>query len=77
LSIAIVIALIPILLLAALGRGNWGHQVISLGFLLWLGTPLLIIVADFGRYLHKRRSISRNADSGSGTAAATGLAVQH
>lgn len=30
------------LILGALGRGDWGHQVLSLGALLWLGLPLLV-----------------------------------
>lgn len=38
----IVVASILILGLGALGRGNWAHQVASLGALLWLGVPLLI-----------------------------------
>jgi hypothetical protein len=39
---SIAIALIFTLVLGALGRGNWAHQVMSLGALLWLGVPLLV-----------------------------------
>ena len=38
----IAIALILTLVLGALGRGDWAHQVVSLGALLWLGAPLLV-----------------------------------
>jgi len=41
-TIWIVVALIVALILGALGRGDWGHQVVSLGALLWLGLPLLV-----------------------------------
>lgn len=41
--IRIVVALVVALILGALGRGDWGHQVVSLGALLWLGLPLLVI----------------------------------
>lgn len=36
------IALILTLALGLLGRGDWLHQVLSLGALLWLGVPLLV-----------------------------------
>ncbi len=39
----IAVALILTLVLGVLGRGTWGHQVVSLGALLWLGVPLLFI----------------------------------
>ncbi len=41
-TIWVVVVLIVSLILGALGRGNWGHQVLSIGALLWLGLPLLI-----------------------------------
>ena len=41
-TIWIAVALAVAMVLAALGRGDWGHQVFSLGVLLWLGLPLLI-----------------------------------
>ena len=35
------IALTGAVSLAAIGRGNWLHQVLSMGALLWIGSPLL------------------------------------
>lgn len=37
------IAAVLMLMLGLFGRGNWAHQVFSIGALLWLGIPLLII----------------------------------
>ena len=39
----VVAALAVALILGAFGRGNWGHQVVSLGAMLWLGLPLLVL----------------------------------
>ena len=43
--LAVVLTLSVVLLTAAIGRGNWLHQVVSLGALVWLGIPLLVIAA--------------------------------
>ena len=46
-------ALAAALVLGFLGRGNWLHQVLSLGALVWVGAPLLGVL---GFALWKRRA---------------------
>lgn len=53
----IAVALFVTLGLGALGRGNWAHQVASLGALLWLGMPLLIAACVLSFKQHFRNAL--------------------